>query len=77
MSLAEGTGREISTIEKVDARRVDRYLKKLDAAAALVGELVRNGKTVFYINLRPFSKGKTMEGTHHELVEFLIRNRYV
>lgn len=63
----------------------DRYLTRLEAkeakAEALVGELVRNGETVYYINLsdragRP--TGKTLENaSSYPLVEYLIRNHYV
>lgn len=56
------------------ARADERYLDKVDRAHALIGELCREGKTVYYINLR---NGKTREGQHAELSEFLIRNRYV
>lgn len=55
-----------------------RYLDRLDAreeeAEALVGELVRGGKTVYYINARG---GKVREGKRLELISFLIRNDYV
>jgi hypothetical protein len=55
-----------------------RMLDRLDVlerrAETLVGELVRGGATVFYINLR---NGKTREGSRASLIAFLVRNRYV
>ena len=58
----------------------DRFLakrEKLEAAAdAKIGELCREGKTVYYIVLH--KPRRTIENTNkQELVEFLIRNRYV
>jgi len=40
----------------------------------LVGQLNRDGKTVFYINLR---NGKTKEGNPSDLIDYLFRNSYV
>jgi hypothetical protein len=39
-----------------------------------IGQLCRDGKTVFYINLR---NGKTKEGHPAILTDFLFRNGYV
>jgi hypothetical protein len=56
----------------------DRYLRKLEIlerkAEPLIGELCKEGKTVYYI--WPIH-GKYREGSHSELVDFLIRNKYV
>ncbi len=55
-----------------------RYLCKMERldpkADALIGELCRDGKTVYYVNT---VSGKTREGSRFDLVEFLIRNKYV
>ena len=46
-------------------------------AEALVGQLCREGKTVYYITLLP-RRGKYKESaSRHELVEYLLRNNYV
>jgi hypothetical protein len=62
----------------------DRFLgrlEKLEAAAeALVGELCREGVTVFYVNLKDRKgrfTGKTREGSLGDLIRYLIRNGYV
>lgn len=39
-----------------------------------LGQLNRDGKTVFYINLR---NGKTKEGNPSDLIDYLFRNSYV
>ena len=63
----------------------DRYLERLErrmkAAEALIGELVRDGKTVYYINLMNKAgdyTGKTKESSDsYELTTYLLRNGYV
>ena len=56
----------------------DRYLARLErreaAAEKLIGELVRDGMTVYYVWPQG---GKYREGEHTALIAFLIRNRYV
>lgn len=56
-----------------------RYLNRLEKLEAqaeeLIGELCRDGKTVYYITLR---NGKTKEShSFSALVDFLTRNHYV
>lgn len=52
----------------------DRYLSKWDTAETMVGELCRDGQQVFYV----FPTGKKYrEGLKGDLIDFLIRNRYV
>lgn len=64
--------------EKRRAKQEERFLTKLDrqmaAAEAMIGELCKEGKQVFYVY--PIG-GKYREGPRHELIDFLIRNRYV
>ena len=64
-----------------DARYLDKIDAALDAADVLIGTLCREGRPVSYLNLRSMAgalTGRTMEGTHSELVDFLIRNpRYL
>jgi len=63
----------------------DRYLRNLERkeakASHLIGELIRNGKLVYYINLRTqvgLLTGKTKESTSKQsLYDYLIRNGYV
>lgn len=56
----------------------DRWLAKRERqerdAERMIGELCKEGKTVFYVY--PVG-GKYREGTRSELIDFLIRNRYV
>ncbi len=63
-----------------EARQYDKLDRQIDQAEQLIGELIRDGKTVRYINV--LSKagvltGKTVEGTRAELISYMIRNRYV
>jgi len=57
-----------------EARALDRLDALERRAETLIGELVRAGKPVWYINLR---NGKTREGARASLIAFLVRNRYV
>ena len=69
--------RQLEINEARHYRADDRYAAKIDRAHALIGELCREGRAVYYINLRPLAKGKTKEGDFVTLSEYLIRNRYV
>ncbi|MGN6701472.1 MAG: hypothetical protein ACTHKB_00735 [Burkholderiaceae bacterium] len=67
-------------LEARQSRRMaseDRYLARLDKreaeAETMIGELCREGKTVFYVY--PVG-GRYREGTRAELVAFLLRNHY-
>lgn len=56
----------------------DRFMDKLDKqwkmAEQMIGELMRNGKIIYYI----FPQGgRYREGTQVQLFEFLVRNRYI
>lgn len=66
----------------------DRYLTRLEkreeAAEALIGELVRMGEVIYYINVR--SKDGILTGATKEFIgplayfdaiEYLLRNNYV
>lgn len=56
----------------------NRYLSRLEkmtvAAERMIGELCRNGATVYYVFP---NGGKYREGGFIELVDYLIRNKYV
>jgi len=56
----------------------DRYLGRLERREAeaekMIGELCRDGHTVHYVH--PVG-GRYREGSHSELINFLIRNNYV
>jgi hypothetical protein len=62
----------------------DKFLKNLAKreaeVAPLVGELCREGKTVYYINLRNKDgrlTGKTKESANdYDLICFMVRNHY-
>lgn len=51
----------------------DALGKREEAAEAMVGQLVRDGKIVFYVWPQG---GKYREGTRLELIAFLVRNNY-
>jgi hypothetical protein len=69
--------RQLEINEARHHRADERHLAKMDAADALIGELMREGAVVHYINLHPLHKGKVKEGHPWELRQYLIRNRYV
>jgi len=56
----------------------DRFLARREIleneAEKMIGTLIKNGKEVFYVF--PVG-GKYREGAKWELIDFLIRNRYV
>lgn len=63
-----------------EARLETRLERREAEAATLIGELQRGPKTVYYINIlgkngRP--TGRIKEGTYAELVNYLLRNKYV
>jgi hypothetical protein len=64
-----------------EPRQLAKIDREIDAADALVGELVRDGVKVFYINqLRKsgLPTGKVVEFKYRfQAAEYLIRNRYV
>lgn len=64
--------------EPLVVAKIDR---QLDAAGELIGELVRDGRKVFYINqLRKNGAptGRTVEFTYRmQAVDYLTRNRYI
>lgn len=55
-------------------RAWDRYCAKADKAESMIGELVRDGKTISYVFP---AGGKYREGSKIDLTDFLIRNGYV
>ena len=67
----EGRDKRRHTIDAKAEAKLDR---QYDKAEIMVGEVCREGKTVYYIY--PIG-GRYREGPKHELVDFLIRNRYV
>lgn len=52
----------------------DELSKREDEAEQMLGQLQRDGKTVYYV--WP-AGGKYREGTRLDLIAFLVRNRYV
>lgn len=66
--------RQLEINEARHYRADDRYMAKMEKAETMVGELCRDGKTVYYI----YPAGRRYrEGERGELIDFLIRNRYV
>ena len=57
----------------------DRYLARLERlekkAAPMVGELCREGRTIYYC--WPVCGKKFESASHTEAVDYLIRNKYV
>ena len=66
---------------KAEERALDRLEKREKAAEALVGQLMKEGKLVYYINQRGLTgglTGKTREFAREgDAIQFLIRNNYV
>lgn len=64
-----------------DARAEARLDRQWDEAEKLIGELVRDGKTIHYINITTAKgslTGRTKEFTSFgSAVDYLIRNRYI
>ena len=61
-------------------RYMDRTEKKEAAAENLIGEIIRDGKTVSYINQIDRNgrfTGKAIEGSRVNLVSYCIKNKYV
>ncbi|OCJ11481.1 hypothetical protein A6U87_27455 [Rhizobium sp. AC44/96] len=58
---------------KSERRFLERMERRELAAEAMIGELCREGRTVFYAWPQG---GKYREGSRGELVSFLTRNRY-
>lgn len=86
MTNVRSDERRLEIMEARHVRADDRYLDKLDRFEAkiermgLIGEVMREGKTVHYINLLDRAgnfTGKTKEGSEFDLTKYLIRNRYV
>lgn len=89
--LANTVGEDMDNERFLDMREKrrfaaeDRIIARLDLLEAkaekLVGELIRGGTTVYYINVMTKTgnlTGKTKEFTrHYDAIEYLIRNHYV
>ena len=60
---------------RADDKAYTKLVKQMDAAELLIGELMREGKTVYYINRG--GRKNYREGTKSELIDFLISNKYV
>lgn len=66
--------------ERADERAYARLSRRMDAAEPLIGELCKEGRQVFYINLKTrkgVPTGKILEGSRHDLIAYLLRNNYV
>lgn len=68
--LFEGRARRRAKEEDRWATRMERRWKVADEQ---IGELCRDGKTVYYVWPKG---GKYREGSRSDLWDFLIRNRY-
>ena len=86
MTNCKSDERRLEILEARHFAADDRYLDKMERGhgkverSGLIGEIIRNGKTVYYINLSDRNgkmTGKTKEGDKFDLAQYLIRNRYV
>ena len=69
--------------EQIDARVIrrfkseDRFLRRIERreneAEAMIGELCRNGRTVYYVYP---AGGKYKEGSRQDLIAYLLRKGY-
>jgi hypothetical protein len=69
-----GINRDIEKHDKI-SKLEDKII-----ASCIIGTLMREGKTVHYINLtnrKGQYTGKIKTGTHDALLDYLIRNKYV
>lgn len=72
--LSSVVGRRFARKVAAACRRHEKYVRQWRDAETMVGRLVRDGKTVYYV----FSRGgRYREGNLPDLIEFLIRNKYV
>ncbi len=55
-------------------RFLGRSIERENAADAMIGVLIREGKEIFYVHPQG---GKYREGSRSDLIAFLVRNRYV
>ena len=71
--------------ELMDGRQIrrmkaeDRFLDKMErqerAAESLIGELIREGKKIYYVNFG--RKNYTENASYFDMVDFLVRNKYI
>ena len=59
---------------KSDDRYLARRERREEAAELMIGELCRDGRTIYYVCPQA---GRYREGSRWELVDFLIRNNFV
>lgn len=74
MTFEEQLDRDVTRRNARDADRFDRWCLAAERAEPLIGELVRDGRSVFY-TYPP--GGKYREGSKAELIDWLVRYRYV
>lgn len=70
----EGNQNRRMASERRFMNNLDKLNAREDEAEAMLGNLIRNGKTVYYV--MPVG-GKYREGGRLELIAFLVRNNYV
>jgi hypothetical protein len=75
--MARTLEQQLDTLELRRLRADERHAERMDAretrAADMLGELCREGRTVYYA--WPLG-GKYREGLRHDLIAFLVRNGY-
>jgi hypothetical protein len=74
MTFDQRLGARDAARQRRECKAHDRLVAREDKADAMVGELMRDGRTVHYVY--PVG-GNYREGPRHELVAFLVRNNYV
>jgi hypothetical protein len=66
--------RQLEINEGRRERANDRYSDKLDKAHALVGELCREGKTIYYVTKMTKRGLKVVEGDYSTVLDYAMRN---
>lgn len=74
MDFTEKLDAKMAAKERHDSKMHDRLMAKEERAEKMIGELCREGRTVYYVF--PVG-GKYREGTYASLIRFLLRNRYI
>ncbi len=70
----EGNQNRRMASERRFMNNLDKLNAREDEAEAMLGNLIRDGKTIYYV--MPVG-GKYREGSRLELIAFLVRNNYV
>ena len=76
MMIEEHLERGHAAMMRRDEKAHDRMVAQRDAAEAMIGMIMIDGRITSYINLRPLHRGKIKTGERDDLIAYLIRNNY-